>query len=218
MSLNPDDLNNHNPVGFNKTIELIELEKFERIIEKTFFSIVTTRCYMISPLEAHLVVELNCNFNLIESLNHFKKGLWGSFSIKNESLVEALKQLKKSNNININLEEFSIFFNDTAIIINRFYEQSISDELENIFNELTSHYIHYTKGLKEIPYEIYLPVFEENVLNKQDILPTDLEFSTCCQQDYFSFWGLYYDSEDEAVIYDLKNQTVINGNLQMLNR
>jgi hypothetical protein len=36
-------------------------------------------------------------------------------------------------------------------------------------------------------------------------------------KDYFSFWGLYFDSEEDAVIYDLSNKSFISGDLYMLN-
>ncbi len=219
MSSNQDNFRYRSPVGFNKNVQLDGLENFRKSIEKNFFSKVSTHPIVVSPSEVHLVLELDCNFDMIEVLNHFNRGLWGNFASEKESLSVNLELLQQQNtNIHLEVDELSIFFNDTALIIHRFYEQSISTELETIFIELTNHYMHFTKGLSEVPYEIYLPVFEENVIDHNGILPHDLSFSKCRQQDYFSFWGLYFESENDASIYDLKNQSVVNGKLQTLNR
>ena len=155
---------------------------------------------------------------MLEALHHFEKNNWGNFKCPENSFVGALDQLEESNNLPLEVEEFSLFFNDTSIIVNRIFDQSIAQQLENIFIEIHKHAEHFTKGSNEIPYEIYVPVFEDNLMENEHALLMNIKSGNNSEQDYFSYWGMYFYSEDEAVVYDLKNQCIIQGNLQMLNR
>ena len=199
-------------------IPLVGIEAFIKSIEKDFFSNVTVRVFSASSTEVKLVVELDSNLELVETLNHFNKNLWGNFLSEDQSFVGALHELQDNNDINIEVEEFSIYMKDTSLIINQIYEQSIPEHLENIFKEISKHYIHFTKGLAEIPYEIYVPVFEDRVFEKDNAILAELEAKNTYTQNYFSYWGVYFNSEDDAVVYDLNNQIIIEGHLQMLNR
>jgi len=218
MPLNNDNFDEFSRVGFNRNVEIESLNCFTKNLEKHFFSQATIRNCSSSNNTVNLVVELDCNFGLLEALHHFDKGTWGNFTCKENSFSGALEQLKESNIIDIEVEEFSLFLKDTSIIVNRIYNQSISKQLENIFSKLSEHAIHFTKGLTEIPYEVYIPVFEDNVMENESKLLMNIRSGNNSEQDYFSFWGVYYYSEDDAVVYDLKNQSIIKGNLQMLNR
>ncbi|MFK7812467.1 MAG: hypothetical protein AB8B59_08235 [Maribacter sp.] len=218
MPLNKDDFDNFSRVGFNDKIEIEGLQSFVKNLEKHFFSQVTVRnCSPTNDL-IQLVIELDCNFGLLETLHHFEKNTWGNFACHENSFSGALNRLKACNDVEIEVEEFSFFLKDTSIIVNRIYDHSIQQQLENILIQLSQHSAYITKGLTEIPYEIYVPVFEDNVMENERTLLLNIKSGNNNEQDYFSFWGLYYYSEDDAVIYDLKNQTIIKGNLQMLNR
>lgn len=218
MPLNKDNFDNFSRVGFNKNIEIEGLHRFTKNLEKHFFSQVTVRNCSKSNNTVNLVVELDCNFELSETLHHFEKDTWGNFKCQENSFAGALNQLKECTDLQIEVEEFSLFLKDTSIIVNRIYDQSISQQLESILIKLSEHSINFTKGFTEIPYEIYIPVFEDNVMENEHALLMNIKSGNNIEQDYFSFWGLYYFSEDDAVVYDLKNQSIIKGNLQMLNR
>ncbi len=218
MPLNKDDFDNFSRVGFNKNLEIEGLDCFTKNLEKHFFSQVTVRNCSTSNFSVNLVIELDCNFGLTETLHHFEKETWGNFQSPKKSFAGALQQLKECNDLPIEVEEFSLFLKDTSIIVNRIYNESISLQLENILIKLNQHVIHFTKGFTEIPFEVYIPVFEDNVMENEHTLLMNIKSGNNSEQDYFSYWGLYYYSEDEAVVYDLKNQSIIKGNLQMLNR
>jgi hypothetical protein len=204
--------------GFQNISEVESLEKFTKNLEKHFFSQVTIRNGSSVNNGINLVIELDCNFGLLETLHHFNKDTWGNFSCNRNSFKGAFNQLNQNSELQIDVEEFSIFLKDTSIIVNRIYEQSVSEQLENILIKLSEHAIHFTKGFTEIPYEIYVPVFEDNLLENEHTLLMNIKSGNTKEQDYFSFWGLYNNSEDDAVVYDLKNETIIKGDLQMLNR
>ena len=36
------------------------------------------------------------------------------------------------------------------------------------------------------------------------------------KKDYFGYWGLYFESEEDGVIYDLPRKRIITGELHML--
>lgn len=218
MPLNTDDFDNFSRVRFNNVVEIEGLESFIKNLEKHFFSQATVRNCSPSVDSINLVVELDCNLGLLETLHHFENNTWGNFKSQAYSFEGALNQLKECNDVQIEVEEFSLFLKDTSIIINRIYDQSIPNQLENILNQINKHHIHLTMGLSEIPYEIYVPVFEDDLMENENTLLMNIKSGNHNEQDYFSFWGLYYFSEDDAVVYDLKNQSIIKGNLQMLNR
>ena len=203
---------NHLPVGF-KNIE--GLDCFKNNLEKYFFSEVIVRDYASEATSAKLVLELNCNFGLTEMLHHLNMGTWGNFESKELAFPRLLETLRKSNDVAIEIEEFSIFLKDTSIIINKIYDESIPEQLGPILRSISENFVHFTKGLTEVPYEIYAPVFEENLL-ENDATLKNIKSGNNKVKDYFKYWGLYFYNEDDALIYDLKNTSVISGDLQML--
>lgn len=218
MPKNNKGFNQFSRIEFNQNSEIQGLESFTKNLEKHFFSQVTIRKCCASTNVINLVVELDCNFGLLETLHHFEKDTWGNFKSQKNSFSGALNLLSDSNDLPIQIEEFTLFLKDTSIIVTRIYDLSISLQLENIFKNLIKHSLYFTRGHFEIPFEIYMPVFEDSVMENENELISCKQATHNSEKDYFSFWGLYYYSDDDAVVYDLKNQTIVNGNLQMLNR
>lgn len=215
MALYLNNLGIKLPNGLSKHFHVQGLENFRSTLEKDFFSRVTINKCASSETETKLVVELVCGINLAELLHHFNRGEWGNFGINKSSITSALHKLREDNNHPIEIEELSLILNGTSIIINRINEDSISKQLHNILTELGNHYVHFTKGLREIPFEIYVPVFEEPTLDTESTL-VDITAGNKHTQEYFSFWGLYFESSEDALIYDLKNLSHISGDLFML--
>lgn len=215
MPLYLDSFSNNLPSGFSKNFHVKGLENFKKTLERDFFSNVTINKCVSCETESRLVIELACDINLAELLHHFNRGEWGNFRENKSPIESALHKLREDNNHPIHIEELSLLLKGTSIIINRIFEDSISKQLHNILTELGNHYVHFTKGLKEIPYEIYFPVFEEPV--SDDAILIDIEANKH-NHDYFSFWGLYFESSEDALIYDLKNLSHIPGDLYMLSR
>jgi hypothetical protein len=129
----------------------------------------------------------------------------------------AITQLKNHNPLEIDIEEVSILLKDTSIIIKKIYAQSIPEQLENILSEITDHHFNLSQTLNEVPFEIYIPVFEEGPLQDDETLMNIRSGNNASATDFFGYWGLYYDSEDDAIIYDLANRTLVKGDLFMLN-
>ena len=102
---------------------------------------------------------------------------------------------------------------DTTIIIDKIYNQSIGEQLEYILRELGIHYVHYTKGYAEVPYEIFVAVFVENLMQCELNM-----FNSKKNQNYNNFWAIYFESEIDAVIYDVQKSTFLYEDLYMLNQ
>lgn len=216
MPLYYDSFKNNPPEGFNGDLNIEGLETFKKSLEKHFFSKVSVRNCSSLKSSVQLAIELDCNLSLVEMLFHFNKGTWGNLRQGKSSFAKLLRQLVKENDVHVDVEEITLFFKDSTIIINKIYDNSIAEQLENIFTQVGKHYVHLSKGLSETPYEIYIPVFEECTY-ANDTLIQNIEAGNYRKKDYFKYWGLYCDSEEDAVIYDLINSKIEYGDLFMLN-
>ncbi|NNE76640.1 MAG: hypothetical protein HKN31_06150 [Pricia sp.] len=216
MPLYLDSFKNNPPEDFNSDTQINGVDSLRRSLEKYFFSEVVVRNCNSKTLMTNLAIELYCNMNLVEVLFHFNKGSWGNFEQGDTSFSQNMQLLIEQNDMFLDVGEFSLFFKDTTIIISKIYDNSIPEQLDAIFSEIGKNYVHFSKGLKEVPYEIYVPVFEE-CKDENDILIMNIEAGNNCEKDYFKYWALYFDSEDDAVIYDLRDSHLENGDLFMLN-
>ncbi|MBT8187388.1 MAG: hypothetical protein HKP38_01445 [Croceitalea sp.] len=210
MSLD-NETNSDFPNRGNTTTELIGLDHFKKDLERDFYSNATIRCQYVTENKLNLYIDLSCNFGLIESLFHLNNGNWGSYytaSSKESALSPfhtSLYTLAEENQKLIDIEELSLTLKDTTITIAKIFDQSIPDQLSNILSTLSSHFVHFTKGISEMPYEIFVPVFEEN---KHIILDAE-GLNQRSKMDFFDFWGLYFESKNDPVIYDLKTKKII---------
>ncbi len=216
MPLYYDSFKNYPPEGFNSDLKIEGLEAFAKSLERHFFSEVTVRNCASLKTSVQLAIELDCNLSLVEMLFHFNKGTWGNFRQNKSSFSELFRQLEKKNGLHVDTEELTLVFKDTTIVIHKIYKNSIEEQLENIFRQIGKHYVHFSKGLTETPYEIYIPVFEE-CTHANDTLIRNIEAGNHSKKNYFKYWGLYCESEEDAIIYDLKKMKIEQGDLIMLN-
>ncbi|MBU2946136.1 hypothetical protein [Zobellia uliginosa] len=217
MPLYSDSFNNDPSNGYTPNSQIVGLDSFANSLEKLFFAEATILNCMNKDNKTNLSIELNCNITLVEMLFHFNKGTWGNFKPGRTSFIKLLNKLVKTSGFSVDIEEFTFFLKDTAIIVNKIYDNSIVEQLDHIIAEICEHYVHFSKGLTETPYEIYVPVFEEESNEENEILIRNIEADNNTKKDYFQYWGLYFESEDDAVIYDLKSSTIEYGDLFMLN-
>ncbi|WP_147415876.1 hypothetical protein [Ulvibacterium marinum] len=184
------------------------MESFKNDLERHFFAKAGVCNYTSDKNESLLAIELNCNLALVELLFYFNRGDWG----KDGFLRTHLQDLVKNNGVTVDIDELSIHLKDTSIVINRIYDQSIAQQFENVLTEIAHHYVHFTKGLSEVPYEIFVPVFEET--NTSFL---NMAHGNNTKNDYFKYWGAYYLSQNDPSIYDLDSLSLISGDLYMLN-
>ena len=222
MRIDQNKFKNTLKLQLDNNPQIIGLDAFKRSLEKEHFSEVTICNCSPEEQEASLVIEMSCKIELIEVLFHSQNGTWGAIDGPHKSNAAvnafsfALLELQRLNTLPIDVEELSIILNDSLIIIKKIYQYSVQEQLANIINTIAENYVYITKGLTEAPYEIYIPVFEEDIPDNDDRL-TNINSGNSSKKDYFAFWGLYFDSEEDAVIYDLSNKSIISGDLYMLN-
>ena len=196
------------------------LDNFKRNLEKDFYSQAQVRSCSCTPGGGSLVIEMECPMVLGELLFHLGRGNWGQVPEGNigyvsNSLAFRVGQLRLENEIALEIEELSIILKNATLVIKKIFPNSIEKELNQILSAIAEHHSHFTKGEKETNFEIYIPVLEENTtriqIEEAVTEPEDI------RQAYLRYWGLYFDSEEDAVIYDLSRRSFISGDLHMLN-
>ena len=184
------------------------MDDFVKALEKDFFANVRVKCQHHADKEkTSLIFDLYCNFGLTETLHNFNNGNWGGFAVDKKdaditsSFDAAFHNLSAANNNEIDIAEISLHIRDTSIIIAKVYEYSIPEKLGEIISKVSEHFVYFTKGLTEMPFEIFVPVFEDKMKNT-------LELSI----SYFDYWGLYFedDRQHDVVIYNLKSKQLLH--------
>ena len=221
MSINAGGYSRNLKVHLENDPKIRGLKEFKNRLERDFFAEVQVRNRIANNDQVNLIIDLNCNFELKENIQFFKNNNWDNShkeccGIDISNLSKALSDLKLQNRLEIDIEEFSLFLLDTSIIIKKIYKESIPQQLGELLCTITEHYRYITKNLTETPYEIYIPVFEED-LQENHIRIARIEQAHNDKKDYFGYWGLYFDSEEDAAIYDLPKKRIITGELHMLN-
>ncbi len=190
---------------------LVGLDALKKTLERDFFAEASIECYSPGTEQVDLIIHLNCNFGLIESLFHLNSGNWGNFrqyssgDIKTSPFQMALYAINEDNNTFVDIKELSIHLTDTSIVITRIPNLCIQDSLEPILINISANFVHFTKGMSKMPYEIFVPIFEETsgslVRNCQRQQPNP---------SYMDFWGVYFDDCEEAQVYDVQNKAIID--------
>tara|TARA_R110002051_G_scaffold56306_1_gene104637 strand:- start:54 stop:725 length:672 start_codon:yes stop_codon:yes gene_type:complete len=222
MPLHTESFKNNLKPGVDNGYRIIGLDTFEKSLAKYFFSEVTVNIYSSTDEETCLNIEFQNNLTLGEVLYFLNTHLWeyeedNSVLTNVNPFLKTLQALKDLNTSTIDIEEISILLKDTSIVIKKIYAQSIPTQLENILKELTDHHDRLTRNSKEVPFEMFIPVFEEGPIDENSNLENIRTGNNSSVNDYFGYWGLYYESEVDAIIYDLENKSMVYGDLFMLN-
>lgn len=195
------------------------IEAFKRNLEKNFFGTIHLR-----ELEDELVSErliavvVECPFALTDLLFQLNTGNWGGFKPTDKNALnpfqKAMFDLRSTTEPDLDVGELTFVLNDTSIIVSRIDHNSISDQLHEILNALADHLLHFSRGLSELPFEIFVPIFEEQHIEAGVPL-----FNQRKRLGYLKFWGLYFDSDEQTdpVIYDLDERSIVEGDFYLLN-
>ncbi len=200
--------------------DILGLESLQNSLEKDYFSNVTIRNSSVCCEQNNLVIELKCALSLHEVLYHIQQGTWGTdqLSLVNKGLTvlsHHMQGIREINNTFIDVEELSFSLKDCTIIIKKLGPESVEHELDTILNTLAENYVFITRHLSETPTEIFIPVYEE--VSSGDQVTRLTGPLMIDQKGYYSYWGLYFENDIEAVIYDLKGKNIISGDLNLLN-
>ena len=218
---NNADLKKISGFGIKKVLSDASLQLFRKRLEKEYYANVNVRNLEYNESQTNLVIEFQSNLNLVEFLYHVQKRHVGQLiqtetnDLKDIVLSDALAALKESSGSQIEIEELTFFLSDTEITVKRIYENSVEEQIGNIFRELAKHCMYFTNNQRKVPSEIFIPVFEEN-LDEKFKNGMCIESAGSDKKDYFNFWGIYFSHNDDAVIYDLSMRSIISGDLYML--
>lgn len=207
---------NHKHLG-PRTYEATDgLDEFLLVLEKYFYASAKVQCkHDFQNNCTDLVIDLYHNFGIAECLRYFNNGDWGNYNFTEEShsnisasLEKALESLNKKSAYPTDILELSFHFKDTSIIVARLSKNSIPDQASKILTAIGEHFIYFTKGLTEMPYEIFVPVFEDVSVPEN---PSEMN-SPC---GYFDYWGLYFDhgQKHEALIYALNKKNFFEDSI-----
>ncbi len=210
MLFKPNNYNSIDIINVKSPEVMLGLFDFIKSIELGYFSEVILKNKSGCSHKLDLVVELNCPLNLLDILSHFNKGLWGSSEITKSPLAKSFDCLLTCNKeLEIDIQEFTLYLNDTNIVIKNIYRHSIPEQFNNIMAEIGKQYVSITKGLTEQPEEIFIPVFEDLLSNS---ISNGVQNRPTCTS-YTEYWGIYMESEMDGLIFDVKHHKFISANL-----
>lgn len=194
------------------------VDEFIKILEREFFAEAKIQCRFNSAQnKADLILDLKFNFGLTETLRHFNEGNWGRYSYPTESQVhlsscftKALESMNAQNGHTLDIVEASLHYTDTSIVISRTNDFSIPEQIGTILSKISEHFVYFTKGLTEMPYEVFVPVYEGKAHNVFE--------PNKSQSSYFDFWGLYFEDtiHHKVMIYSLNDKQLCHEDLFLL--
>jgi hypothetical protein len=211
-------MTNHSNIKLEEEV-LNEILTFEKNLGRIFFTDTkVVICPSNDPI-IKLAIEIDSNFSLPEIVSLVKMTLKQDKQSSNVSLLilkfkNCIYNLTKSIETSIDIEEVAFYFKNTSIIINSIEYKSIVEEMEGILNALLYHFEFYSTLMGSVPNEIHIPVFED--ANTKKLLNlTELVKLPSFTSPYSKFWGLYFDSLEKPLIYNLNRTNIIPGDLDV---
>jgi hypothetical protein len=204
-----------------KAKELLGIPALISQLEKDYFSKISISNSTVCCEKNNLVINMDSSMGLHEILFHLQQGYWGGqhFDLVDKgitSLRQCMSEIRELNATFLDVEELSIHLSDCSIVIKKISPESVEYELNAILNTLAENYVYITRQLTMTPAEIFIPVFEETPA--EDELACLISNTQIDDKGYYSYWGLYFDTDEEAHIYDLKQKKIISGDLNLLNQ
>jgi hypothetical protein len=199
--------------------ELDTISTFEQNLENIFITDTNVAICSSEDNLIGLVIEIDSTFILSEVFSLLKLNLNDSYQKINSSKAillfkNAFYTLNQSLNGNADIDELSIYFKDTSIIINSINRNSIIEEIGDIIYAVIQHHKHYSTLMGLMPNEIHIPVIEDpttkKLFNKSEAVITPNY-----QSPYLQYWGMYFDSYDKPLIYNLNRTNITPGDLDL---
>lgn len=211
-------MTNHSNILLDQN-ELDIILAFEENLENLFS---TETKVVICPSEDNIVslaIEIDSNFSLSEIISIFKMPFENKYHTTNLSKTVLLFQnaafnLNKSMASVFEIKEMSIYFKNTSVNIHSIERNSIVEELEYIIRAIVHHFEYYSTLMGQVPNEIHIPVIEDTTTKElfnenNTVKPIDL------RSPYSRFWGLYFDSINNPMIYNLDRTNITPGDLDL---
>ena len=112
------------------------------------------------------------------------------------------------------IEELRLIFQDAVVTIDCLGHDTIASSLEGIVKALAANFDRLRLNTSETPFEIHIPVFEDPADDRPSrfrvLLDVDEAIPSVSAEDYFRYWGLWYDFSRQHRVYDLARQLLID--------
>lgn len=202
----------------NELYDLDGVDEFRKELSKEYVSVVQGKPGDLGGLEKFLV-DMIANISIEDFIKLIRDGIafdlikLGTKSFVLRPFINAYKKLKKKNEERLDIERFSIVYEDTTIHIYSIYDNSIINQLESILNNVALHYSSLVTSENERPSEIHIPVFHDESDNrlspfrvKLDVDETIQNFS---ERDFSTYWGIFYEYSNQWIVYDLNSKQLV---------
>lgn len=204
--------------GFNIS-EFDGITEFKNDLDEGYYTFIHQKTDGYGAGLYELAIEILSDLSLKQFIDFIGTGIAydifksGTNNFVLRPFIKAYNKLKKKNK-NIDIQELKFSFKDTTIIIHKIYENSIFDELENILLGLSINYPYLYLKSGEKPYEINIPVFKNpnknNGIKYRCLLSIDETIRNIDKEDYFKYWGAYFQFKGWSHVFDYKKQKLTN--------
>lgn len=185
------------------------LDDFLKGLERLFFADATAKIWMSANGTQDLVLHIKSPIQLLEVLHHHRRGHWGALPPHSEGACvsrfeDMLQTLEARNGRPVDIEELSLELNDILIVIRKNGRRSIVREFDQLLETLAAHFVYLTQGMRRMPYEIYIPVLEDRAFLQAPAMDSGIS-------DFYAYWAVYFEAEDDARIYDLSTRKILES-------
>lgn len=127
--------------------------------------------------------------------------------------LRAYERLREKNK-NVDIEVLRLEFSDSIVAIDSTFPNAIPSVLGDVLQTLAQNYGALTLPSGETPFEIRIPVLEDrseaSMGGFRAVLEVDEMVSKRAREDYFGFWGLWYDYSHQFRVFDVKRRVLID--------
>lgn len=198
------------------------IEEFRDELSKEYIANVKGTPVGRGGLAYELLINTILNISLEDFINMILGGLaydvvkHGAKSFALKPFFKALEKLNKQNHNGIAIRELHLIFEDSEIIIKSIDERGIYHIVPRVFENIVKVYSEMKNSQTgRYPSKIHIPVIYdakqtaegEKVGYRQPII-MDEYLTDLSDENYFQYWGLFYEYIDQPIVYDVINKTL----------
>ncbi len=207
-------------VGPTSINTLVGLDEFRHELDQEYSSVVHGRPGDLGGLY-QLAVHFISNITLADIAALIGSGVAydllksGSKAFVLRPFLNAYKQLRDRNpSFRIDIEELRLEFQDSIVAIDSTYSNAIPSQVGDLLTILAKSYSKLVLPSGEAPFEIRIPVLEDTSEDRisrfRATLEVDEMIARRSKEDYFGYWGLWYDYSRQFRVLDVQRQLLID--------